>query len=273
MEELLELSRIDSKKQKINPTKVPIILFLRQLFSAYESKAAINQIEYTFQSELAADTHILVDKKHLVKIVNNLLSNALKFTPLGVNITFSINTRCTPGTNIANSRAHSLRKSSLSFWQNGRKKILIVEDKLQALRMGVDDYLLKPFSSDELLARTSNLIHNYQQRLTFLQNEKHPTAVTFEQTPGANEVWLKEIENHIKEALKKKLDLTSEYLASEMALSDRQLRRKLKSLTGLSTSQYIQEIKLQKARHLFENQTFNSIAEVAYAIGFNTPGY
>lgn len=450
VEELLELSRLDANKQSLNPTHTPVVAFLKQLFSAYESKAQINRIDYAFHSDLEEDTWILVDKKHLTKIINNLLSNALKFTPNGGAVVFAINTRRVSETRrvliakvedtgrgippedllhvfdryfqtkrksiateggtgiglaLARELAHLLggNLTVQSEWGKGstftlelpftevtdlkvpdepiepvqpvvppplakvpaagnnigtdKQKILIAEDntdmqtlilsllnephecimanngteawrlleqddssvqdialiisdimmphmdgyqllerikghnkwqhlpvimltaraaeedKLQALRMGVDDYLLKPFSSDELLARVSNLIRNYHQRLAFQQNEQEPVTFSFEKTPAANEVWLKDIEICIKEAIEKKMDLTSEYLADQMALSDRQLRRKLKSLTGLSTSQYIQEIRLQKARHLFERRAFNSISEVAYAVGFNTPGY
>jgi DNA-binding response OmpR family regulator len=33
-----------------------------------------------------------------------------------------------------------------------------VRDKLRALRIGVDDYLTKPFDEEELLARIENLL-------------------------------------------------------------------------------------------------------------------
>ena len=35
---------------------------------------------------------------------------------------------------------------------------------MQALRLGVDDYLLKPFHEEELRARFDNLLRNVQQR-------------------------------------------------------------------------------------------------------------
>ena len=41
-----------------------------------------------------------------------------------------------------------------------------MRDKLRALRIGVDDYVLKPFEEDELLARVENLLSNYGRRST-----------------------------------------------------------------------------------------------------------
>jgi signal transduction histidine kinase/DNA-binding response OmpR family regulator/streptogramin lyase len=143
-------------------------------------------------------------------------------------------------------------------------------DKLRALRMGVDDYLAKPFSPDELRARAANLVRNYRRRQTFRAQGVH---IEFESTPSADQVWLKEIEEHCLAAIDKRLDLGAGYLADQMALSERQLLRRLNVLTGLSTQQYIQEVKLQKARHQLEHKTFNTVSEIAYACGFNTPNY
>lgn len=147
------------------------------------------------------------------------------------------------------------------------------EDKLQALRMGVDDYLTKPFSPDELLARTVNLIHNYRQRQTFNKTNSHPVDIEFAATISADQAWLKELQNAALVAIEKKLELNATYLSQEVALSTRQLLRRLKSLTGLSTTDYIQEVKLQKARHLLENKAYQTISEVAYASGFSTSSY
>ena len=62
-------------------------------------------------------------------------------------------------------------------------------------------------------------------------------------------------------------------LAHEANLSERQLQRRIKKITGLSPIKYIREVKLQKARELLEKGDLQSIAEVAYAIGFDTPYY
>ena len=92
IEELLELSKIDAGKKELSYTSTHFYSFCRQLFSAYESAAKLKNVDYHFQYELEESLHLLIDKKRLEKIINNLLSNALKFTPGGEKITFSINT-------------------------------------------------------------------------------------------------------------------------------------------------------------------------------------
>lgn len=43
----------------------------------------------------------------------------------------------------------------------------------------------------------------------------------------------------------------------------------MKRLTGLSPVQYLQEVRLDKARQLLENRTYDSIAKVADKVGYN----
>lgn len=60
-------------------------------------------------------------------------------------------------------------------------------------------------------------------------------------------------------------------LAETMNLSERQLRRKLKQKTGLKPAEYMREIRLLKAEYLLKNNTYSTVAEVCYAVGFSTP--
>lgn len=71
------------------------------------------------------------------------------------------------------------------------------------------------------------------------------------------------IEEHIDNS-----DLSVEMLSRLMGISQKQLYRKLKSLTGMSTVEYIRSIRLKKAALLFQNGNF-SVAEVMYMVGFS----
>lgn len=61
-------------------------------------------------------------------------------------------------------------------------------------------------------------------------------------------------------------------LASEVGLSKSQLLRKLKVLKNKSTSQFIREYRLQKARELLIQQAATA-SEIAYRVGFSSPTY
>ncbi len=62
-------------------------------------------------------------------------------------------------------------------------------------------------------------------------------------------------------------------LAGQTFLSERQLRRKVTEIAGISPLEFIRQIRLQKAKELLENRVYFSISEVSAAVGFNNPHY
>jgi signal transduction histidine kinase/DNA-binding response OmpR family regulator/ligand-binding sensor domain-containing protein len=142
------------------------------------------------------------------------------------------------------------------------------QDKLQALRMGIDDYLYKPFSPQELLVRTQNLLHNYHNRMTY------KTEVNGHNKPlSADENWLQTVETYILQLLRHQMNFNIIDVAKQMYMSDRHFHRKIQQLTGLTANDYIKEIRLQKAKQLLEAKVFNTVSEVAYAVGFSSASY
>ena len=145
------------------------------------------------------------------------------------------------------------------------------EDRLNALRIGVDDYLTKPFSTDELKAHIQNLLHNYRKRISWQEHtQSTPVQSTIDDHTQNNEVDQKWLEN-LEQVMKKNLGhhhLTMEDIAEYMHISKRQLARKLKQLTGLSPLKYQREIQLQLGRQWLEKGTYATVAEVAYKAGF-----
>ncbi|PCJ30114.1 MAG: hypothetical protein COA99_18615 [Moraxellaceae bacterium] len=63
------------------------------------------------------------------------------------------------------------------------------------------------------------------------------------------------------------------WLAGRLAVSERQVFRKIEKFTGLTPNKYIRNIKLYKAKELLEAYTFSTVNEVASAIGLKDPHY
>jgi signal transduction histidine kinase/DNA-binding response OmpR family regulator len=143
-----------------------------------------------------------------------------------------------------------------------------ISDRLRALRLGVHDYLTKPFEEDELLARIDNLSKWAKERKIELaeKDEGQPAVFSHE------EAWMQEVESwlaqHFKSAEIKVIDW-----AISLNLSESQFRRKLKQATGLTPQQYLQEYRLKEARKLLENQIVSTVAEAAYEVGFSAADY
>jgi AraC-like DNA-binding protein len=60
--------------------------------------------------------------------------------------------------------------------------------------------------------------------------------------------------------------------ARKLQLSESQVYRKIKAMTGKSTAVFIRSVKLKKARQFIEMQQMN-VSEAAYACGFNDPSW
>lgn len=144
------------------------------------------------------------------------------------------------------------------------------EDKLKALRIGVDDYILKPFEEEELLVRIENLLRNAQERKVYVTLEKEGKT-TKEPAPTISKEaikWLETVEN-LSQKYFADVQFSIPRMASTLAMSERSLQRQLKKLTGLTPNQYLHEIRLQEARKLLENKEFDTVNKVAYAVGFS----
>ena len=142
-----------------------------------------------------------------------------------------------------------------------------VADKLSALRLGVDDYLKKPFIVAELAARVSNLLERASHRKKYIQEK-----VEEETSLSSDEVWLKELEDVVLLQLSN-ADFDVKKLAEALNISERTLRDRIKTHIGINPSQYIKEARLMRAQKLLETHQHQTVAEVAYSVGFDKPSY
>lgn len=154
----------------------------------------------------------------------------------------------------------------LTAWATGRAE-------LQALRIGVDDYLVKPFEADELLAHIRHLLTNVAHRQDVSQEAGADQAgETPVRMSASTQTWLAAIE---KAALERIADphFNLETLSTAMGLSSRQMLRRLKGATGLTAAQYVQELRLQEARHLLAMGEMPTVKSLCEAVGLRDPKY
>jgi signal transduction histidine kinase/DNA-binding response OmpR family regulator len=87
--QLLELSRIDSGKMKLQVSGRDIISFIKGILSSFQVLIQHNQLELKFHSE---EENILLyfDYQKMEEVMTNLLINSIKFTPPGGKITVSV---------------------------------------------------------------------------------------------------------------------------------------------------------------------------------------
>jgi signal transduction histidine kinase/DNA-binding response OmpR family regulator len=139
-------------------------------------------------------------------------------------------------------------------------------DKLKALRIGVDDYLTKPFEEEELLARIENLLRNQAARQAAIAEEPAP-ANAAPPLAAADREWLERFEAYVQQHLSSNI-LSVPLLADAFAMSESTLLRQLKRLTGLTPMQYLLEMRLDQARRMLESGTYRSVGRVAAEVGY-----
>lgn len=145
-----------------------------------------------------------------------------------------------------------------------------LEDKINGLSIGADDYIPKPFNMTELKARIANLI---EQRKKL--RERFSREVTIEPrdisiTP-LDEKFLNKaisiVEQHMHD---ENLDLI--IFRHEMNMTRSTLFRKLYALTGQSPTEFIRTIRLKRAASLLR-QNFGNVSQVSIEVGFNNLSY
>lgn len=144
------------------------------------------------------------------------------------------------------------------------------ESKIEGLEAGADDYVIKPFEMKELLARMRNLIEQRRQlRLRFnRQVGLQPEEIA---TTSLDERLLKKALAIIEENMGDP-DFSVARFASKIAMSRVQLHRKIRALTGQSTSEFIRVVRLNRAAQLLKQQHDN-VTQIAFLVGFNSSSY
>ena len=144
----------------------------------------------------------------------------------------------------------------------------LASDKIKALRVGVDDYLIKPITDDVLKNRINHLIESKNQRQEFrasfvstVSNQNGKELSQSEQN------WLFEIEQIIFPLIQN-FDLNLEQVAELGKTNITQLNRKIKLMTGFTAKKYIQELRYWEARRMLEAKEHESVKAVCLSVGF-----
>jgi signal transduction histidine kinase/DNA-binding response OmpR family regulator len=145
------------------------------------------------------------------------------------------------------------------------------EDKLQGLRLGVDDYLVKPFNATELKIRVENLLQNSAARREWLQKAEEPE----EKLPLINheeQAFMATVVSYVEQHISDRHIETTQ-LADHLSISERQLYRKSHELTGMAPAQLIKEVRLKKAWQLLVDKKVTKLSVLASEVGYESASY
>lgn len=158
-----------------------------------------------------------------------------------------------------------------------------LEDRLQGLEAGIDDYITKPFSASYLTTRIRSLLKQRQEWQESLlssstllgSNASKEGPVELQpsepQVTSYDDRFLKDL----MQILEKQLDNTElniDMLATELSMSRTVFYKKVKSLLGITPIDLIRDIRIKRSIQLLEVGGF-SLTEIAYMCGFSDSNY
>ncbi|MCO6488465.1 MAG: response regulator [Phaeodactylibacter sp.] len=141
-------------------------------------------------------------------------------------------------------------------------------DKVEGLKYGADAYLTKPFDKEELLIRLEKLVESRRQLQKRYASGAYATPTA---EPSVDDIFLQKLWEHVQANLSD-AEFGVPRLAAAVPMSQMQLYRKLKALTGKTPSQFIRSYRLRKGLELLQKGELN-ISEIAYDVGFTDPSY
>ncbi len=144
------------------------------------------------------------------------------------------------------------------------------EKEIEGLKTGADAYIRKPFDLELLELKISNILKHreelrkrFNRDITLQPNEITVTSSDESFLQNAIEI----VEKHMMNS-----EFSVEMFVKEMNMSRSNLYLKTKELTGLSSSEFIRNIRLKRAVQLLETSDL-SVKEIMYMTGFNTASY
>jgi signal transduction histidine kinase/DNA-binding response OmpR family regulator/ligand-binding sensor domain-containing protein len=140
------------------------------------------------------------------------------------------------------------------------------ENQIEGYELGAEAYVMKPFSVEVLKAQIKSLLENRLILQNKLANIRSVSQLQVEST-NLDKVFLAKtvdlISSHIE-----KTDFTAEILANELKISQRQLYRKIKAVSGSTVHEFITKVRMDHAENLLRNSDL-SISQIAYKVGFS----
>jgi len=145
-----------------------------------------------------------------------------------------------------------------------------LENEKEGLETGADEFVLKPFNIEVLKLRVDNILRTKRRWIQKFKTLPNATA------------W-KELSNKLdQEFLKKTIeiirknmdntDFSVQQLSEDAGISRSVMFKKIKSITGQSSSEFIRTIRIKKAEELMRTSNY-LITEIIFMVGFSDPKY
>jgi DNA-binding response OmpR family regulator/two-component sensor histidine kinase len=146
------------------------------------------------------------------------------------------------------------------------------EEEVEALKIGADEYLTKPFRLGELRLRIDNIIENRRRMLQDFAIKMDDIDDQQEIVLTPEQIFLEKALNCVHEHLDDS-NYDRDAFAADMGASSSTLYNKLRAITGMNVTTFIRDVRMKEARRLAEKDPSMRVSDLAYRVGFQDPKY
>lgn len=218
-------------------------------------------------------THLMQDKYHISTASNGYEAmSVISTTPIDL-IVSDVMMPVMDGYELTQSVKHNEKYSHLPI-------ILLTaktqeSDRMEALNIGADAYITKPFKLGDLMLRIDNLIANRQRII----REPLPVIVEEKEEEEDKEKPLSAEQEFLQRATKcvydnlDDADYSREQFAADMGASTSTLYNKLREATGTNIVGFIRDIRIKEACRMAKEDPDLRVSDIAYRVGYKDPKY
>lgn len=146
-----------------------------------------------------------------------------------------------------------------------------IDQNIEGILTGADDYIGKPFNTKLLISRCNNLVNSRIMLQEKFSKSPEISSKMLATNPIDNDILDRAtsiIEQHMDDP-----DFNVNVFAHEMAMSRTNLFTKIKAITGQTPNDFVMTLRLKKAALLLKNNPELSAAEIADRTGFTSAKY
>ena len=145
------------------------------------------------------------------------------------------------------------------------------EDKMAGLEAGADAFLEKPFHADELNLRVVKLLEQRSLLQQKWSSDIDDGSRDLSGVPESSRKFINDFTDAVNNCLKTG-ELDHNTIADALCITRIQLNRKVKAITGLTTTEYISRIRISLAKKLLDNPDM-LIGDIAQRCGVEDVAY
>lgn len=154
-----------------------------------------------------------------------------------------------------------------------------MDDRIRGAAQGVDDYIVKPFSTEYLRVRLAAILQKQQQQQQhFVQAFTQDTGLELPPDNNGVEQRLMEMDRQLMDRLRTFMEdhlsesIPIQEMAEHLCMSRTLFYNKIRSITGLTPVDFYRKYHIERAAQMMRNEGL-TVSEACYGTGFSDPKY